>query len=420
MAASKAKKRATKSKVKTANRVVVDSPPDSYEEPLDDFDPSTIVAPPINPRYAAMEKLASKFSAWRPAREVLRKVFAVPTCFAQYDRATRVGGHPIERFTLIHGPSNHGKTMWCHGLGMSFLKRGHFYLYVDAEMTTPITWLENTMTQYADHPGFLAMRPKTYEETVDAVRVFCNGLASARQAGEIDPATSALIVVDSIKKLVPSALLAKILKGDGGIDGMGGRGAQIKAAMNAAWLDELTPLLYHTRCTMVAIAREAEDPTADAMDKKFGNDWKVGGGSALVYDSSLVNRITRAGWVRESTDPNARVFGERHCITIRKTKIAGKDEKVVKCYFHTSNGVLIPEGFDPARDLFEMAKQYGIIVTAGSWFTFGRTRWQGENNVVKALSSKPELMEELDLLVRARFSPDEDIPDDTQTPEVEA
>ena len=48
---------------------------------------------------------------------------AVPTIFPQYDRATRVGGHPIERWTTVHGPSNHGKTTFLHGLGASFLQR---------------------------------------------------------------------------------------------------------------------------------------------------------------------------------------------------------------------------------------------------------------------------------------------------------
>ena len=70
--------------------------------------------------------------------------------------------------------------------------------------------------------------------------------------------TSALIAIDSIRKLVPKKLfdeLAKAEKADSGdkpkgrfakkpkgVDGYGGRAAQLKAALNAAWMDELVPL----------------------------------------------------------------------------------------------------------------------------------------------------------------------------------
>jgi recombination protein RecA len=360
-----------------------------------------------------MGDFAKRFKEWKPAREVLVKVRAVPTRFIQYDRATRVGGHPIERFATIHGPSNHGKTTFCHGLGMSFLQRGHFYLFVDAEMTTPITWLSNLMSGYEDHPGFLALRPDSYEQTVDAVRDFVQRLKVARDAGELEPDTSALIVVDSIRKLVPKDLLKRIQKGadsndkkSGGVDGMRGRGAMIKAAMNSAWLDELIPLLYHTSTSMAVIARETEgEGEYDAP--------VVAGGGALIYDASLVIRIQRAAWVKESSADNSPIIGERHRVQIRKTKVAGKDDKVVNSYFHTSNGVLIPEGFDQGRDLAELGEKYGILQKSGSWYQWPevRKRWQGINAVVKSLYASPELMSKLELAVRSRFAANEDMSD---------
>jgi RecA/RadA recombinase len=209
-------------------------------------------------RLDAVGKVAGRLTTWRPATEVLTRVEAQPTIFVQLDEATRVGGWPIQRFGLIHGPSNGGKTALCVGLGKSFLQAGGFFAFIDAEMTTPADWLQKLMGEYASSPGFVAARPRNYEAAVDGVREFAETIANARAAGELPEESTGLIVVDSIRKLVPERLLAKIMKhgaeGDkGSIDGAGGRAGQMRAAINAQWLDELVPLLYHTRCAMIFV-----------------------------------------------------------------------------------------------------------------------------------------------------------------------
>ena len=60
-----------------------------------DFDEVEESAPHRDPKRKALAKVAATFSAWKPAREVMTAVRAVPTIFPQYDRATRVGGHPF-------------------------------------------------------------------------------------------------------------------------------------------------------------------------------------------------------------------------------------------------------------------------------------------------------------------------------------
>ncbi len=379
--------------------------------------------PPRDSRMNAMAKVAKRFGSMKPAREVFTKVKSVPTRFVQYDRATRVGGHPIERVTLIHGPSNEGKTAFCHGLEASFLERGHFASLVDAEFTTPIDWLVKLMAELADHPAFVGIRPDSYEQTVDAVRDFCTTIAEAREKKEVPLETSGLVVVDSIRKLVPQNIMAKILKegastAKGSVDGMGGRAAQIKAALNGAWMDELIPLLYRTQTALVLIARESEDTNADAMDKKFGNDYKVGGGKAIYFDSSLVVRIT-AKPIWEGPKGDAVQVGMRHCCVVKKTKVAAKDNEAY-FFFHTSNGKVVPEGFDRARDVLELAKGYGILKVSGSWSSWRGKRWQGESRAVKSLTGKPEMLAEMENDCRALFDADEEIavPHDLETGEI--
>lgn len=366
-------------------------------------------------RIESLGSVADSFAAggWRPAREVLVEVQAVPTIFPQIDAVTKVDGWPIARVALVHGPSNNGKTELCHGIGLSFLRRKHFYAFVDAEYSTPARWLRTLMREQANNPWFLAMRPESYEQTVDAVRFFCKGVEEKRKAGAIHPDTSAFICVDSIKKLVPKRLLDSLLKEGadaddkkfgkrkkkaGGIDGMAGRAAMYKAALNSQWLDELIPMLAHTNTSMAIIAREMEDPDADVFSSK---DWKTGGGKALFYDSGIDVRVLRESAVR---DDDA-VYGERHRVEVHKTKIGAKEEVIPSGHYHTANGVLDGfEGFDIARDLLEMAEDRGVVSASGSWLSFEKERiGNGKHAAVKRLHADAALLERLDAAVRETF-----------------
>jgi RecA/RadA recombinase len=295
-------------------------------------------------------------------------------------------------------------TQLALGLGFSFLKEGHVFGYVDAEMTTPPDWLASLMGDYARHPGFLGLRPKSYEQTVDAVRELVHRIADMRDAEEFPEGTSALIVVDSLAKLVPEDFLAKIKKlgaqGEkGSVDGMGGRGGMILAKMHSEWLRELVPLLYHTGTTMLAIAREMENSDPN------GRDFKMAGGNAPLFDSSLAMRVTRQ-WVKEGTGAEATVVGERHEVEVYKSKIGGRDDKSSWAAFHTSNGAITPEGFDRARDVLELAREFGMVETSGSWLSWkGKgKRWQGANSAVAKLNEDPAMLAEMEAQVRAGFA----------------
>lgn len=363
----------------------------------------------VRDRLAAMAAVASRFSGWRPAREVLTRVRAVPTDLIQIDYATRCGGWPLERFVTLHGPSNEGKTMLCHGLGLSFLKRGHYYAFIDAEYTTPVEWLSKLMGAAADHPGFVAMRPRSFEQCVDDVRRFVTQVAAARAKGDLEEDVAGLIVVDSVRKLVPEELMSRISKtgasGDkGSVDGYSGRAAQYKAALWSQWLDELVPLLYHARMSMIAIAREADDPTADTNDFKFDRAWKVQGAKALVYDASMVARITRQ-YVKRKVDGEDRVVAEKHRVRVWKTKIGGKEGQHTDGYFYTGLGVDSPEGFDVAADALSLALRLNVVAQDGAWYAWGRRKWQGESRALAALRASPELLAELLAELRGKFEP---------------
>lgn len=351
--------------------------------------------------------------AWKPAGEVLRRVRAVPTDLIAVDELTRVGGWPTERFSLIHGPSSQGKTQAMLLLGASFLKRGHFFDLIDAEYTTPITWCEELMTPEVAHlPTFRALRPQTYEEVRDAVRRKCDAVGEARAKGRLDPKTTGLIGLDSLRKLVPKKLyetLAKEMtdekpkgfrKSPKGIDGYGGRAAQMKAALNASWLDELVPLLGQTGMAMAVISRETEDPDADPFDD---DAVKVGGGKAVFYESSVALRCLLGGFIVDGDDK--RLVGEKTICRLRKTKVGHRMQKVPEGFFHVSNGVLVPAGHDRARDVLELGRKLGSVVVSGAWWCTadGETIGQGINKAVVALHDNAELLAQLEAETRAMF-----------------
>jgi recombination protein RecA len=363
--------------------------------------------PPKNPLQKVFADIAARSKSFRPAREVLRRVRAVPTIFPVVDWKMQVGGWPTERVAVIHGPESNGKTVFSHGIGLSFLRRGHLYSLVDAEMTTPIDWCEQLMGGYASSGAFTALRPRSYEQAVDGVRAQAEAIAEQREKGRLSPDTTCLFVIDSIRKLVPEDIQARIRKSgaegaDGSVDGFSGAAGRMRAALNAAWLDELVPLMHDTRCAIAFIGRESDDPTADARDRQFGNDWKLTGGRGMRFDSSMTVRIVRSGFTNlDPSDKKSQVVGQVHRVEIRKTKVAANEDRVDVGFFHTSNGKQSPEGFDRARDVLMLADEMGVTERKGTWLSFGGTRWQGERKFVETV--RPDTLDSMEGAARAAF-----------------
>jgi hypothetical protein len=184
--------------------------------------------------------------------------------------------------------------------------------------------------------------------------------------------------------------------------------------MNQAWLDDLTPHLYHTGASVLLIARESDRPNATDDDRKYDKAWQVQGGRGIIYDASLVMRITRSAWVYESggrKDEKKRVLGEKIKVSIWKTKVESKEDKHAIGFFHLSNGNLTPEGFDRGRDVLELATSYGIIQAKGSWYSYnGKNLAQGKDAVVRMLSKNHKLRAHIEDACRQEFTPNDVVP----------
>lgn len=368
---------------------------------------------------AVLAAIARDFDkTWPPAWEALTEVRSVPTAAPWVNLASGKGGWPTDCVTVVHGPSNEGKTSFVMLLIKSFLERGHPASLLDIEQTTPFSFALGMMGPCARLPIFRASRQASYEATRKEVRRFCDVIGELRASRSVPEDTTALVAVDSLKKLVPDKLWDEITKDasgkprrgkeDGaGVDGMGGRAGQYKASLNGAWLDELGPLLKQTGVGMVIVARENVERLLFG-----GENVTLGGGKNLFFDSAFVCRVTCKRQIVDSEGgAGATLFGEQHEVEVYKTKIAGKRTRWPTAFFHTSTGQLdgVPAGFDVARDYLETAKHLEVVDPGDAYNAFGGEKLgHGANQAVKRLYADAKTFAELraavDEAVAARCS----------------
>jgi RecA/RadA recombinase len=369
-------------------------------------------------RLDKMAKVLKSVSSIKQASDFVQDVSVVPTIFPMFD-CQHVGGLPIGKLILVQGPSANGKSPYAIGLGRSFVEKGHFFNFIDAERATPAKWLRSLMGEYYDYPTFtVPEKIGTYEDVRAHVRQWCEAIGDARESGDIDPDTTGVIVLDSLKKLVPKNMMEELGKSFGGgdrpkrgpgaakghVDGMGGRGGQIKAGYNAAWVDELVPLLADTRTTMVMITRETVEEGEGFFAKET---YTAQGGRHIKYDSSMWLRIVDSPVYQKVGDDEKAVVGHRHTIEILRSKVKAMHDRVVRTAYHTSNGVICPEGFDRVRDVLELSLDTGVLEMKGAYYVRsddGESLGQGEAKTLERLRSEPALVQELETKCREKFN----------------
>lgn len=377
-------------------------------------------------RLRQMAAVAGKLSDFRPQKEVVKNAEAVPTVFPSFDVATEVGGYPLARVVLVTGPAANGKTQFMLGVGRGFLEAGHFFAVADAERTLTQDFVKSMVGPVVDHPGFTALPVGTYEQTRTAVRRYFETIANARARGELPPDTTALLAVDSLRKLMPAGLwkaltdevkaateedeapkkkskFVRSKKPGNHVDGIGGRAGQIKAAFNGAWMDELVPVLADSRCGILIIGREKVEEGQGKFDRDVVTP---SGGVSLMFEPSLWLRCVSNDIAEkhgEGKSEETVMVGQRITLEFRKTKVARRREFLPTAFFHVSNGRgAAPEGFDFARDLFWVGQELGLVEQSGSYYSFdGEQLGQGERNAHRRIVEDAPLAAALAARIRA-------------------
>lgn len=277
------------------------------------------------------------------------------------------GGYPKGRIIEIYGPESSGKTtIALHGVAEA--QSEGVAVYIDAEHALDINYARDLGVDIA---SLVFSQPDTGEQALKiAERWAMSGICS-------------MIVVDSVASMIPQAEM------DGEI---GDSHVGLLARLMSQGLKKLAQKCYKTGTTLIFINQIREK-----VGVMFGNPETTSGGRALKFYSSI----------RLDVRPNTKNIGKNKDgeATNIGTKIKVIKSKVSPPKREVEVDIEFGRGISKEGEILDYGCDLGLIQKGGSWFSYKDNRWQGRTQAKEALSSSPELMAELDALIREMLNP---------------
>ncbi len=278
------------------------------------------------------------------------------------------GGYPKGRIIEIYGPESSGKTTLALHAIAEIQKTGGQAAFIDAEHALDPAYARKIGV---NTENLLISQPDNGEQALE----ICETLV---RSGAVD-----LIIVDSVAALVPQAEI----DGDMGDAQMG-----LQARLMSQAMRKLTGIISKSKATVIFI-----NQIRMKIGVMFGNPETTTGGNALKFYASVRIDIRRVGQIKNGED----IAGNRTKIKVVKNKIAAP--------FRTAEfDIMYNEGISKIGDILDLAVQYGILDKAGAFLKYnGETIGQGREAVKKLFKEKPELMAEIEGLVREKATNEE-------------
>jgi recombination protein RecA len=313
-----------------------------------------------------LEKSYGKGAVMRLSDEKVVDLPSISTGSLGLDIALGIGGIPRGRVVEIYGPESSGKTTLTLHCIAEAQKKGGLAAFIDAEHAFDKAYAEKLGI---DTENLLISQPDNGEQALEIAEHLI-------RSGAID-----IIVIDSVAALVPKAEL----EGEMGDSKMG-----LQARLMSQALRKLTGAISKTGCCCIFINQLREK-----IGVMFGNPETTTGGNALKFYASVRLDIRRIGQIKESAD---NILGNRTRVKVVKNKVA-PPFKVVE--FDIMYGL----GISKSGEIVDLGVELNIIKKAGSWFSYnGEKLGQGRDTVKSLLEDNPELMEELELKIKARVN----------------
>ena len=270
------------------------------------------------------------------------------------------GGLPRNRFTLIYGPPNVGKSYLSSLVVSKAQQSGGSAMWVDTERSYDKDWMAKCGV---DQSNIIVSQPSHGEEAMSYVR---EGL----DAG-VD-----VVVLDSIAGLVPSDITENVEKGDFGYGPMAWQGRFVNSAF-----PKLFPYLKNGS-VFIAINQMRQ-----GLGRVTTNTWPGGQGQTFYAHAML--EVRRDGWIKEKVNGNEETVGFDMQVRMHKSKIGGENWRAVKVPFRGDGGIDVIETF--MRD----GVGRNVIHQAGAWYTYTDTKVQGLNGLKTFFIENPDQFEEL-------------------------
>lgn len=295
-------------------------------------------------------------------------VEAIPTGALALDVALGVGGIPRGRIIEIYGPESSGKTTLAQHIVAECQKRGGIAAFVDAEHALDPEYARNLGVNVDE---LLISQPDTGEQALDITEELV-------RSGAVD-----VIVVDSVAALVPKAEIEGSMEDQQ----MG-----LQARLMSKALRKLTGIIGKTRTTVIFI-----NQLRQKIGVMYGNPETTTGGNALKYYASVRLEIKRV----EGLKGDGEDIGNHVRVRILKNKVAPP--------FRTAEfDIIFGKGICKIGNILDVAVDLDIVKKAGSWFSFNDDKLgQGRDKAKEFLAANPEILNQVETLVREKLSANE-------------
>ena len=292
-------------------------------------------------------------------------VDAIPTGSLALDIALGIGGVPRGRIIEIYGPESSGKTTLAQHIVAECQKRGGIAAYVDAEHALDPEYARNLGVQVDD---LLISQPDTGEQALDITEELV-------RSGAVD-----VVVVDSVAALVPKAEIEGSMEDQQ----MG-----LQARLMSKALRKLTGIIGKTSTTVIFI-----NQLRMKIGVMYGNPETTTGGNALKYYASVRLEIRRT----EGLKGDGEEIGNHVRVRVLKNKVAPP--------FRTAEfDIIFGKGICKIGNILDVAVNLNIVNKAGSWFSFKDEKLgQGRDKAKEYLTEHPEVLEEIETLVRQKLA----------------
>lgn len=294
-------------------------------------------------------------------------VEVIPTGCLSLDIALGVGGIPRGRIIEIFGPESSGKTTVALHMVAEVQKRGGIAGYIDAEHALDPTYASNLGV---DTNNIYLSQPDDGEQALEIAETMV-------RSGAIE-----IVIVDSVAALVPRAEL----QGEMGDSHMG-----LQARLMSQALRKLTAFANKSNCTVVFINQLREK-----IGVSFGNPETTTGGRALKFYASVRLDIRRIDGIKINNE----LVGNRTRVKVAKNKVAPP-------FKSTEFDIMYGEGISREGDTLDLAAEVDIVNKSGAWYSYKDSKiGQGRENAKIYLKENPDVLEEIDTLVRSHYGLD--------------
>ena len=313
-----------------------------------------------------LEKTYGQGTIMKLSDENIVKIPSIPTGSLSLDIALGIGGLPKGRVIEIFGPESSGKTTLSMHCIAEAQKQGGIAAFIDAEHAFDKTYAEKLGI---DTENLLISQPDNGEQALEISEHLIRSNA-------ID-----IIVIDSVAALVPKGEI----EGEMGDSMMG-----LQARLMSQALRKLTGVIHKSGCICIFI-----NQLRQKIGVMFGNPETTTGGNALKFYSSVRLDIRRIGQIKDSPDS---INGNRTKVKVVKNKVA-PPFKVVEF------DIMYGKGISKSGEVLDLGVELELIQKSGSWFSYnGEKLGQGRDSVKTILEDNPELMGELEGLIKEKLA----------------